>query len=415
MKFVLFIFLFINTFFSYSQIKIKDLEAYRSKYKHNDAVVLKQNIDVKYFYDTDKNLKIATTKSENILYLTDNASYLSEELIYHNGLSSVSNISANHYSFDGKKYIKTEVKEFLTEDRFSPSIFFDDNKITRVLYPKLKLFDQTEYEYTEINIEPFLSDIYYFTSYFPIENMELKVTVPKMVNIDYKTFNINSENIKFSKEETSDFIVYKWQAFGLQEYKISEQSVPISYYKPHIAVYINQYDKGGKSQKVSADVASLYNWYYSLIKDVNSENSVQLAKLADSLTKNKTNRIEKIKSIYYWIQDNIKYIAIEDGYSGFIPSKAEEVLQKKYGDCKGMSVLLYSLLKNAQIKSYLTWVGTRDIPYSYSELPTPNVDNHMIVVVENNDSLFFFLIVHQNSIHINIRPTLFKIKMHFLV
>jgi hypothetical protein len=37
----------------------------------------------------------------------------------------------------------------------------------------------------------------------------------------------------------------------------------------------------------------------------------------------------------------------------------------------------------------LTWVGTRDIPYRYDQVPTPLVDNHMIATLELEGELFF--------------------------
>lgn len=73
-------------------------------------------------------------------------------------------------------------------------------------------------------------------------------------------------------------------------------------------------------------------------------------KLRPALAKiiaNNTNDVDKIKAIYYWVQDKIRYIAYEDGYSGYIPASAQEVLANKYGDCKGMANLLTELLKLA--------------------------------------------------------------------
>ena len=36
------------------------------------------------------------------------------------------------------------------------------------------------------------------------------------------------------------------------------------------------------------------------------------------------------------------------------------------------------MLSYAGIKSYLTWIGTRHLPYTYEDLPLPAADNHMI-------------------------------------
>jgi hypothetical protein len=98
------------------------------------------------------------------------------------------------------------------------------------------------------------------------------------------------------------------------------------------------------------------------------------------LTKGKTTDQDKVKSIFYWVQDNIRYIAFEDGLAGFIPASAQDVFKSKYGDCKGMANLMTEMLKIAGLESYMTWIGTRHIPYDYS-LPSLAVDNHCISTV----------------------------------
>ena len=47
------------------------------------------------------------------------------------------------------------------------------------------------------------------------------------------------------------------------------------------------------------------------------------------------------------------------------------------------------MLKIAGIKGNLTWIGTRSIPYSYREVPTPISDNHMILSYSNQGETYF--------------------------
>jgi hypothetical protein len=110
--------------------------------------------------------------------------------------------------------------------------------------------------------------------------------------------------------------------------------------------------------------------------------------LVSKLTQGKTNDIDKVKSMYYWIQDNIRYIAYEDGYSGYIPTPAQDVLAKKYGDCKGMANLLTEMLKTAGYDAHFSWVGTRSIPYPQS-LPALCVNNHAISTLYLNNKTYF--------------------------
>jgi hypothetical protein len=55
-----------------------------------------------------------------------------------------------------------------------------------------------------------------------------------------------------------------------------------------------------------------------------------------------------------------------------------------------MASIISAMAQYAQIKNVtIAWIGSRNIPYTYSELATPGVDDHMIAVFEtNNDYLF---------------------------
>ena len=95
-----------------------------------------------------------------------------------------------------------------------------------------------------------------------------------------------------------------------------------------------------------------------------------------------------IKKIKIKTNENIKYIAFEYALGGFIPREANEVFQKKYGDCKDNSSILFKMLEIAGLQGNLTWIGTRKIPYTYEEVPTRAVDNHMILSYENKNNTY---------------------------
>ena len=127
-----------------------------------------------------------------------------------------------------------------------------------------------------------------------------------------------------------------------------------------------------------------------MVENINKEETVPaLKKLVKELTQGKTSDIEKVKALYYWTQQNIKYIAFEYALGGFIPREANDVFQKKYGDCKDNSSILYKMLEIAGLKGNLTWIGTRKIPYAYEEVPTPAADNHMILSYENKGETYY--------------------------
>lgn len=98
---------------------------------------------------------------------------------------------------------------------------------------------------------------------------------------------------------------------------------------------------------------------------------------------------EKVKKIYYWVQDKIAYIAYEDGLGGYIPRESDVICKRRFGDCKDMASILSSMGKAANLPIYLTWIGTRDIPYQFTEMPAPMAANHMIAAYVTKDTCLF--------------------------
>jgi hypothetical protein len=144
--------------------------------------------------------------------------------------------------------------------------------------------------------------------------------------------------------------------------------------------------------RILSDLNDLHQWYSTFIKTLNTTPSPELAAVVDDLRKKSNNEMEIVKNVFYWVQDNIKYIAFEQGIRGLIPNPASYVCEKRYGDCKDMANLIVSMLHLAGVKNaYHTWIGTRDLPWKYTEYPTPIVDNHMIATYISPEGKYIFL------------------------
>jgi hypothetical protein len=108
----------------------------------------------------------------------------------------------------------------------------------------------------------------------------------------------------------------------------------------------------------------------------------------DELTADAKTDEEKVSNIFYWVQDNTRYIAYEDGIMGFKPANADDVYTKRFGDCKGMANLTCSMLKAAGYDARLSWIGTKSIPYTYNT-PSLAIDNHMITTLFLDGKTYF--------------------------
>ncbi len=219
----------------------------------------------------------------------------------------------------------------------------------------------------------------YFHSWFPAKEKIVRIVVPDWLQLDIREFNFADYKVIKQKSQEKNATVYSFKLLNLQAMKSESRSVGAAFTWPHLVLVVKSFSYDGKTEKGFGDVGDLYSWYQYLYKKCVNKPDEMKAKVTE-LVSSKMNDIEKVKSIFYWVQDNIRYIAFEDGLAGFIPATAQDVYKTKYGDCKGMANLMTEMLKLAGLEAYLTWIGTRHLPYDYS-LPSLCVDNHCISTV----------------------------------
>lgn len=336
-------------------------------------------------------LEINQKFKEEDLYLNESASYNSKASLNFSAFFELGEIEAASLTFNGDKYIKSPVKKFTEKDELNQS-FYDDTKSLNFVYPNLQKGSKSVLEYSQIIKNPRFLPPFYFGDYFPTQKNKVTIIADKGVQLEFRKFNIKDESIQFSKEEKRRKVIYTWELNNQKEFEYEPNTPSLKTILPHIVPIIRSYKVKKEEKKVLGNVSDLYGWYYSLVENVNTEPASQeLIDLTNKITSGKTTDLEKVKAIYYWTQKNIKYIAFEYALGGFIPRESNEVFRKKYGDCKDNSSILYRMLEIAGVKGNLTWIGTRKIPYTYDEVPTPVVDNHMILSYEDKTGKTYYL------------------------
>ncbi len=102
--------------------------------------------------------------------------------------------------------------------------------------------------------------------------------------------------------------------------------------------------------------------------------------LVHKITGGATDRSEKIKMVYKYVQSNIEYVMADYGRSGYRPHPAGDVLQNGYGDCKDKTALVIAMLKVLGVEAYPALL----VPFPFSDVnrkvPT-YFFNHAIVFI----------------------------------
>ncbi len=365
-----------------------EYDFFRTKYPNAHSVRLNQETKV-YIKLNNGKIDITQEEIQEDLYLDENATHGSKKSLNFSSFFELESIEASSFVYEKNKYKEAKVGNFKEKDDLNSS-FYDDTKSLNFIYPNLKKGAKSKLKYaTKVKNPRFLSP-FYFGDFYPIKNNKITIVADKDITLAFQKFNTENVDITFSKEEKKGKVFYTWQLEDVEAYEYEKDAPSFKRIIPHIVPMITSYKVDDKTVSLLKDPADLYNWYYSLVKDVNKdEGDAQLIAVVNEITADKKSDLEKIRAIYYWTQKNIKYIAFEYALGGFIPREANSVFKKKYGDCKDNSSILYKMLEIAGIKGNLTWIGTRSIPYSYNEVPTPIVDNHMILSYMDGDQTYF--------------------------
>lgn len=364
---------------------------YKDKFADEPAVIIERSETLTITLSGDS-LRAYSNVSEDMLHLKEQSDVFSARKVYGSHFNQVSNLKARTLVWDKSRYKEMNVSDFKRNSDPSAGIFFDDQYYYSFNFPALGPRNRTQLEYREDIKDPRFVSGYVFSSYLPQGKSTFTIQAPKDVEIGYKIFHDTTGILKYTKSEKGNQVTYQWSAENLPGLKFESNAPEIRYYAPHIVCYIKSYHtRKGKKVNMLSNLDDLYSWYYTFIKDLHTTPSPELEAIVAKIKSSSNSELDVVKNIFYWVQDNIKYIAFEEGMRGFVPHPASYVCEKRYGDCKDMASIIVGMLQIAGIKSYHTWIGSRDLPYRYTEIPTPMVDNHMIATYIAADGTYYFL------------------------
>lgn len=363
MRYLLVLFLLVS-FLGYSQDFSNEDFIYLKRHEHIKIGLAKQSFEI---------TKLVSEQAE---YLSANKLYFANESMSFDSFTSIEDIDAYTYLPSSDKNIKVDYIE--TKREFDNGIFYSDQESKIFTFPAVTKGAITNLNYKEVIKDPHFLGLFRFGTYVPTKSAQLSIEFPNNVSIGYIDFNTKDISVDFKQETSKDITTYTWTANNTKGYQSEDDGESVLYFVPHIIVYIKSYEYKGERYNVLNDVNDLYKWYASLVDQIDTNDLQKVYKIANDITKSLPTKREKAEAIFHWVQNNINYVAFEDGLGGFIPRGAASVCDKRYGDCKDMANLLYEMLNHVGIEAYRTWIGTRDRPYTYSQVPTPMVDNHMI-------------------------------------
>lgn len=373
-------------FTSYAQ---NSLEEYKKQYPDFNELVLNDSQSYDFSIENNK-LKVVQDNQFESIILNENGIQGNKESFAYSELSKLMGYEAYTVINSNGKDKKIKVTQTNESALRQSGVFYDDTKERQLIFPNLEAGAKKVYNYQINFVDPFLLNKFIFGGAIPVKNTSLEIKTDKNINIGYKVFNDASNSIEFSKTEKKGRWIYKWTLKDLKPVKLEGNSPGYLHIAPHINIYIEDYTIDGKKTEGLGSTDKLYNYCKEFIKNLNQTEDPTLKAITLNLIKDKTTDEGKIKSIFYWVKDNIKYIAFGDRYEGLIPRQASLICERKFGDCKDMASIITAMAQYAKVKNvFIAWIGTREIPYLHSELSTPGLYNHMIAVYKKGEEYIF--------------------------
>ena len=315
-----------------------------------------------------------------ITILNENGDRWSAFHDYYDKFREINSVEGFLYDANGKLLKKVKTKELQDLSAVSDISLMDDNRI------KLHNFYYKIYPYTIEYDETFtFKTTYFFPTWYPqlgekvsIEKSSYTFICPLDYQFRYKAYNFKGEPVS-SSEKNKKFTT--WSVNNLPAVLQEVYSPEWNEITTSVFLAPTDFQMGDYQGNMSSwDSYGQFQYQLNAGRDkLPDDVKMKVHQLTDGVKDTK----KKIRILYEFMQKNTRYISIQLGIGGWQPFEASYVAQKSYGDCKALSNYMYSLLKEANIKSCYTIIKSGDgETFLATDFPSDQFD-HIILFVPN--------------------------------
>lgn len=206
------------------------------------------------------------------------------------------------------------------------------------------------YEY-EVEEHPLaLQEVWRFQQHSPAREMHYTLQLPP--GWEYKASWINATEVKPTPAGANQWL---WVMNGIAGIRDEPDMPPLTGVAGHMIVSF--FPPGGHIASTFADWRELGNWYSNLAAG-RRDASPEIQQKVATLTSAAPTLLDKMKIIAGFVQQDVRYVAIELGIGGYQPHPAAEIFSHHYGDCKDKATLASSMLHQIGVDSYYVVINS---------------------------------------------------------
>jgi len=208
-----------------------------------------------------------------------------------------------------------------------------------------------------------------------VESASYTVDVPADYTIHY--FSSGAE-YSLSHDEKKRRDLHTWTVEGAGPIVVENLMPDIRELIPHVYCSPERITLAGY-EGTQRDWKELGEWSWKLQEGTGDLSPEEVAKVQE-LTANCKTDGEKLSILYNYLRDKTRYVSVQLGIGGWKPIDAKVVSHLGYGDCKGLSNYLKSLLAAVGVKSdyYIINTEKKDLMPNYASVGL--MDHAMLAV-----------------------------------
>jgi hypothetical protein len=357
----------------------------------NIPEALKKNADVVIRLDETiaelKSLDKLLIKNKFVAtILNENGDRFAEAYEFYDKFQSIEKFEGSLYDVNGNKIKSLRKGDIIDVSATSSMSLADDNRAKR------HNFYCKAYPYTvEYEIDVIRKESMFFPNWIPISQSSMAIEKSKFIMItpvDYilrfKAFNYQDDPKITTVDGKKE---YTWDIKNYEAIKLEVASPPLFKITPSVFLapteFLIEDYKGNMT-----DWKEFGKFQYNLnsgLDILNDEDKMKVHSIVNGLA----NDQEKIFALYQYLQKSTRYVSIQLGIGGWRPFPASYVGMKGYGDCKALSNFMFSLLKEAGIKSYYTLIKAGDNENDLmTDFPSRQFNHAIICVPSGNDTIW---------------------------
>ncbi len=339
-----------------------------------DAVLLYSETNVSV-YSADR---IKTVVREAYKILRPQGRDHGTVFVYLNSNRKVTSLHGWCIPAQGKDY---EVKDKEAVDVSLPKVdggeLIDDVKERLLQIPASDPGNIVGYEY-EVEEHPLvLQDSWEIQSSDPV--METRYSLELPAGWEYKASWLNYPEVKPSQTGNRS----QWVVNNVKAVRAEVAMPPMEGFRGRMIVSF--LPPGGPALNGFADWKQMGNWYFNLI-NARLDASGEIRQKVAALTASKPTQLDQMKALAQFVQQDVRYVAIELGIGGWQPHPAADVFKHRYGDCKDKSILMRSMLREIGVDSYQVAINTERGSIT-PQTPAHQGFNHQIIAIKLPDGV----------------------------